>query len=195
AFRAGVVILVLKVDLGIVEHRPAGLGHGLPAAECGQPPLGHPLGFLVLLADQPNDVLVKALGGVFHLDLGIPPVFVGTHARDGFDRLAVNAFADFDLGRVLNGHIYLPSLLCHLARAASHASAKRSKSSSVVVPPNETRNAQPASGPATPIARRTPLSRTLPEEQADPAETAKPARSICITCVSPFHPGVRMDSV
>ena len=47
----------------------------------------------------------------------------------------------------------------------------------------------------TPIARNTPLDRTLPDEQADPAETAKPARSIAITCVSPFHPGVRMDSV
>ena len=110
AFRTRVVILVLIVDLGIVQHRPARLGHALPAAEGGQAPLGHPLGLVVLLADQPDDVLVDALGGVFHLDLGVPPVFVGPHVGDGLDRLTVDAFADFDLGRVQNGH-RLPSLL------------------------------------------------------------------------------------
>jgi hypothetical protein len=35
----------------------------------------------------------------------------------------------------------------------------------------------------------------LPLEQADPAEIANPARSICITCVSPFQPGVTMHEV
>jgi hypothetical protein len=35
----------------------------------------------------------------------------------------------------------------------------------------------------------------LPLEQADPAEIAKPARSICITCVSPFHPGAAKQVV
>jgi hypothetical protein len=55
--------------------------------------------------------------------------------------------------------------------------------------------AEAAARSSKPIAVKTRLDRTFPDEQADPAEIAKPARSICITCVSPFHPGVTMHEV
>src|SRR5690606_30808177 len=46
--------------------------------------------------DQPDDVLIDALGGIFHLDLGVPAVFIGPHVLHGLDGLAVYALADLD---------------------------------------------------------------------------------------------------
>src|SRR5690606_7302174 len=145
---------------------------------------------------------------VLGLDLGFPAVLVGAHALDGFDRFPVHAFADLELGRLchLSRHdLSLPvnplkaaphaARAANRTRAASHAAAKPSISSSVVRGPIETRMAEAAATSSSPIAASTRLGRTLPLEQADPAETAKPARSICITCVSPFQPGVTRQEV
>ena len=76
-----------------------------------------------------------------------------------------------------------------------HFSTNVITSSSLVVGPNDTRSAQAASVSLYPIAISTRLDFTFPLEQADPADTASPARSICITCVSPFQPGVIMHVV
>ena len=76
-----------------------------------------------------------------------------------------------------------------------HFSTNVITSSSLVVGPNDTRSAQAASASLYPIAISTRLDFTFPLEQADPADTASPARSICITCVSPFQPGVIMHVV
>ena len=68
-------------------------------------------------------------------------------------------------------------------------------SSSVVSMPSETRKALAAASSSNPSAPSTRLTFTLPDEHAEPADTAKPARSIAITCVSPFHPGVAKQLV
>ena len=206
-FRTGIVILVLKIDLGIVDHRPIGFVHRLPALKRLQTPFGHPFGFFVFLRNQAHDIFGQALGGIFHLDFGFPAVLVlAGHRVDGFNRLAIDAFAHFGLFDRFHSR-FLPtargsgacsSVRCfgHAARARnfwcwlSHALANRSMSSRVVSGPRDTRSAPDAAASSKPMARRTALLRTLPEEQADPADTAKPARSICITWVSPFHPGV-----
>lgn len=220
ALRLGVIVEVLIVDLGIIEHRPPGLFHLHPAAVGLKPPLGHPLRLVVLPRDQPHDVLVQPLGREVHLDLGFPAVLVlAGHRLDRLDRLTVDAVANLGNRSLFQcchrsqspfqGHGPVVSLVPPApdglilqaararwrSRARIQASANRRASPSVTPGPSERRSAEPASSSPSPIARRTRLARTLPDEQADPAETAKPARSICITCVSPFQPGVTRQSV
>ena len=49
AFRLGVVIQALIVDLGVVDHRPSGLFQPAPARICRQTPICHPFRFAVFL--------------------------------------------------------------------------------------------------------------------------------------------------
>ena len=69
AFGARIVVLVLKVDGGIVHHGPIGLFLGQPTGVCLQPPLGHPRGLLIFSRDQAHDVLGQAQRGIIHLNV------------------------------------------------------------------------------------------------------------------------------
>ena len=113
----GVVILVLVVDLGVAHHRPGRLFHLYPAAIGRQTPIQEPLGFLVLGADQTNDILRDTFRRIIHLDVGFPAVLVlAGNGGDGFNRLAVDPVADFqNLGSFQHGCHRL--VLLHAARA------------------------------------------------------------------------------
>jgi hypothetical protein len=67
---------VLEIDFRIVDARPGRLVESQPAAKRAKPPLEHPLGFVLLRRDQPDDVLVQALGGLVHLDQRLESVFI-----------------------------------------------------------------------------------------------------------------------
>ena len=64
-----VVVAVLVVDLGVVHMRPVRLLHLQPQAVGLQPPLQHPLGLVLLRADEADDVLVQPLRGLLALDV------------------------------------------------------------------------------------------------------------------------------
>ena len=67
--RGTVVVAVLVVDLGVVHMRPVRLLHLQPKAVGFKPPLQHPLGLVLLRADEANDVLVQPFRGLLALDV------------------------------------------------------------------------------------------------------------------------------
>ena len=113
ALGLGVIILILEVDLGIIDHRPVGFFHLKPAAIGLEAPLGHPLGLVILGRDQPHDLFGQPFRGVLHLDLGFPAVLVLAGKRaDRVDRLLVDTF--LHLCVVQSCHPRLPN---HAARS------------------------------------------------------------------------------
>mmetsp|Transcript_18145 Transcript_18145/g.28203 ORF Transcript_18145/g.28203 Transcript_18145/m.28203 type:complete len:867 (-) Transcript_18145:2198-4798(-) len=201
-FGTGIVILVLKIDLGIVDHRPFGLFLLQPPLIGRQTPLQHPLRLFVFFRDQLDDIGGQTLGGVLHLDIGFPSVFISaadlTYRVNGL--LIDTVFDHHIIYDIVHIRHSSRNFAAQAARAwcffnfCAHTSAKRMISSSVVSRPSDTRTALAATSPR-PIASSTRLALTLPLEQAEPAEMAKPAKSICITCVSPFQPGVAKQDV
>ena len=78
--RGGVVVDVLKVDGVVVNVGPGRLFlvQPEPMPEGPKPPLQHPLGLVLLGGNEPDDVLVQALGGGILLDVdGEAPLVVG----------------------------------------------------------------------------------------------------------------------
>ena len=86
-FRRGVIIEILKVDLGIVHARPLRLVHREPAFERPHPPFEHPVRLTLFLGNEPDDILVQALGCLDRLDVGLKTVlvFVDVDFFDLFD--------------------------------------------------------------------------------------------------------------
>ena len=67
-FRRGIVIEILVVDLGIVDARPCGLGHGQPAAIGLQPPFQHPGRFILFCGDEADGIFRQPLRSLVGLD-------------------------------------------------------------------------------------------------------------------------------
>ena len=118
AFRFGVVELVLIIDFGVVQHRPAGFFHLDPAPVGRKTPLQHPLGLSVLVGNQTDDVFVQPLGREVHLDVGFPAVLVlAGHGLHGLNRLAINAIAHFGLQAAIKDRHDLSFRLSRLRRS------------------------------------------------------------------------------
>ena len=74
--RRGIVIIILKVDLRIIDARPGRLAHGQPAAKGFEPPFQHPFRLVLLRRDEADGVFVQALRGLVGFDDGLEPIFV-----------------------------------------------------------------------------------------------------------------------
>ena len=94
AGRPRIVILILKIDLRIADHRPIGFVKFFPTRECLKAPLGHPFRFVVFFTDQLDDISVYALGGVFHLDIRVPAVFICANLGHRVHGFLIHAFFD-----------------------------------------------------------------------------------------------------
>ena len=91
ALGGGVVVDVLKVDLGVADLGPVRLRHLLPGSEGAQAPFEQPVGLVLLGGDHADGVGGQALGGDIHLDVGLePPLVAGL--GDGLD--GVERFGD-----------------------------------------------------------------------------------------------------
>ena len=77
-FWACIIILALKVDLWIVDHRPVRFLLGQPALIGRKTPFQHPFRLFVLTRDQLDDIFVQTQRGVIHLDISGPAMLVGT---------------------------------------------------------------------------------------------------------------------
>ncbi len=71
-----VVADVLVVDRVVLDVGPAGLAHLEPATVGLEAPLEQPRRLLLLLGDEPDDVLAQPLGGYIRLDVGDEAVLV-----------------------------------------------------------------------------------------------------------------------
>ena len=67
----------LEIGLLILEVRPLGLHHRFPRFERLEAPLKEPLRFVLLRADQPNDVFVESRRGLVRVDVRREPKLVG----------------------------------------------------------------------------------------------------------------------
>ena len=131
---------------------PFRLFHLQPLAIGLEPPLEHPVRFVLLLRDEADDVLVQALGGLVHLDIGLEAVFVFfAKLLDGLDRVFVCHVLMFRHAAFRRAS-WRPKLF-----------RKRSMSSCVFAGPRETRRARRARSPFTPMPFRARETSALPE--------------------------------
>ena len=130
AFGFGVVILILVINRRVIQHGPIRFSHLLPAFERLQAPIKHPFGLVILFRDEAHNVLVQALWGELHLNIGFPTVFIrATHRLDGFNGFAIDTFADIavECGHGINSCFFLigayrpptPSCIYSIARGAA----------------------------------------------------------------------------
>src|SRR5207237_8659084 len=75
-FRRRVVIEFLVIDRAVLDPRPGGLAHGLPAAKRLTPPRQHPFRLVLLGRDEMDGVFAEPLRGPIGFDIGNEPVLV-----------------------------------------------------------------------------------------------------------------------
>jgi hypothetical protein len=120
AFRRGVVVEILEVDLRIVDPGPGRLGHRAPALVGLKPPFEQPFRLALLGRNETNDVFVQPFGGHDRFNLGREAVLILIDV-DFFD--AFNGFFD-------SRHRFIPNLVSILfpisfrSRAAGTANSR-----------------------------------------------------------------------
>ena len=94
--RCGIINDVLVVDFREIEMCPVGLFERLPMAEGLQSKLQQPFGFLFLLGDEADDVLVQAFRHKIGFNVGHETIFI-LLARDLADDIFVRMLIHFSL--------------------------------------------------------------------------------------------------
>ncbi|MNL26130.1 hypothetical protein D3C87_1476420 [compost metagenome] len=79
AFRCGIIIEIVEVDLGIADARPCRLFHRQPALVSLKTPFQHPFRLLLLGRDEADNLFRKALRGLVDFDLCLEAVFILVH--------------------------------------------------------------------------------------------------------------------
>ncbi|MNT09626.1 hypothetical protein D3C72_1444160 [compost metagenome] len=79
AFRCGIIIEIVEVDLGVADARPCRLFHRQPALVSLKTPFQHPFRLLLLGRDEADHLFRKALRGLVDFNFGFEAVFILVH--------------------------------------------------------------------------------------------------------------------